>query len=176
MKCNKWAAVCIQETWKLGKKAFFIDGYLILMQGHTTKTNTGRTTCGVCIILNPAFAEANKLANNKLLHLPENDQFEGRFLGATLHFKNYDNKGKRIKGITKLMLCSIYHPVDSIEHATFNNTIEHLLNSWPNNLHLLFGHDINCNVGISPNANDDLRNTTGPFGLNNQNRKGTNLL
>jgi hypothetical protein len=95
------------------------------MQGHTTKMNAGRITCRVCIILNSTFAEAHKMANNKLIDLPENDQFEGRFLGATLHFNNYSNKGKKIKGTTKILLCPYitqWTPLNTPNSTTSTNT------------------------------------------------------
>jgi hypothetical protein len=74
MKQHNWAAVCIQETWQLGSTTYYIDGYKVIMHGHTTNRastengRTGRNKAGVCIILNPFFAEAHKRAKKTRSH------------------------------------------------------------------------------------------------------------
>jgi len=85
MQLHNWDAVCLQETWRLGSDEFYINGYKIILQGHTTKTNNkGRVMTGVCIILNPLLDAAHKLAKNSRITLPEQHEHEGRFLGIHL--------------------------------------------------------------------------------------------
>ena len=177
MKCKQWAAVCAQETWRLGSDDFYIDGHRILLQGNTTKSNDqGQIREGVCIILNPTLDAAYKLSGSKKITLPNNHEHEGRFIGVHLHFKKRDNYGKPIRGTTKITLCSLYHPVDPRQHIEFGNTIHTLLGNTPNDTALLFGHDINCNVGTNNTLPDSMRSIVGPFGLENRNPKGVNFL
>jgi len=53
----------------------------------------------------------------------------------------------------KIVLCSIYHPVDTNKHNEFNGVTSTLLSSLPNDTTLIFGHDINCNVGTKKTSN-----------------------
>ena len=39
MQQHNWAAVCIQETWRLGDDDFYIDGHRVILKGNSTKTN-----------------------------------------------------------------------------------------------------------------------------------------
>jgi hypothetical protein len=177
MKTKEWAAICIQETWLLGSDEFYIDGYKLLLQGHSTKTNErGHVKAGVGIALSPTLDAAHKLAGCKKITLPPNHEYEGRFLGIHLHFKKRDNYGKKLKGTTKIILCSLYHPVDPKEHSDFGATIQTLLNNVPADTSLLFGHDINCNVGTNKTLPDTMKHVVGPFGLENRNPKGTTFL
>ena len=177
METKKWAAVCIQETWRIGRDDFYINGYRVLMQGHSTKTNDkGHIKAGVCIILNPILDEAYKRAGSKLITLRSNHIHEGRFIGVHLHFKKRDNYGKTLKDTTKIVLCSIYHPINPIEHSEFGDTIHTLLTNIPSDTALLFGHDINCNVGTNNTLPTAMRQTLGPFGIENRNPKGMNFL
>ena len=177
MKERNWAAMCLQETWRLGDDEFYIDDHKVILKGNTTKTNEmGHVMGGVCIILSPELDAAHKLALNKKITLPKNHKHEGRFIGVHLHFNKRDSHGKRIKGTMKLVLCSIYHPVDSREHDDFNGTTQTILNQIQTNTQLIFGQDINCNVGTAPNKDDPFRRAVGPHGLNNRNHKGTRFL
>jgi len=175
MKLHKWAAVCIQETWQLGSTTYYIDDYKIIMHGHTTNSvspenhRAGRNKAGVCIILNPLFAEAHRRAKENTVTLPTDHKFEGHFLGVPLTFPNYDNYGKRLKGNLHLFLCSIYHPHESNDHSEFNNILPSIINDAPKHSQLIFGHDINCNVGTCTDPQDGLRRTLGPFGLKKRN-------
>jgi len=64
--------------WRLGSDEFYTNGYKIILQGHTTKTNDkGRVMAGVCIILNPLLDAAHKLAKNSRIMLPEQHEHEG---------------------------------------------------------------------------------------------------
>lgn len=177
MKEHNWAAVCIQETWRLGADDFYIDGHRVLLQGPSKKINKlGHVMGGVCIILNPEMDAAHKLALNKKINLPNDHKYEGGFLGIQLHFKQRDSHGKRIKGIIKTIRCSIYHPVDSSEHKEFNGITQTLLNRLPNDTQMIFGQDINCDVGTTNDKNNPLRSTLGPHGINNRNIKGARFL
>lgn len=176
MKLHNWAAVCLQETWRLGVDEFYIDGYRIMLKGYSEKTNElGHVMGGVCIILNPEMDRAHKLVLNKKIAFPDKHKYEGRFIGVQLHFKKRDSHGKHIKGLIKVALCSIYHPFDSREHEDFNTTTEILLNKTPHDTKLIFGQDINCNVGTAA-RDDPFRGTIGPNGIKNRNRKGTKFL
>ena len=177
MKERNWAAVCLQETWRLGDDEFYIDSYRVIMKGNTTKTNEmGHVMGGVCIILSPELDAAHKLALNKKISLPKNHKHEGRLVGVHLHFNKRDSHGKRVKGVMKIVLCSIYHPVDSREHEDFNGTTQTILNRLGNETQIIFGQDINCNIGVAPSKEDPFRCTVGPHGLNNRNHKGTKFL
>ena len=176
MKERNYAAICLQETWRLGEDDFYIDNYRIIMKGNSEKTNEmGHVMGGVCIILNPEMDEAHKLANNKRLTLPPKHKYEGRFLGLQLHFKKRDSHGKTIKGLMKITLCSLYHPVDTSEHEEFNGITQTILNSLPRDTKFLLGQDINCNVGIATGS-DPFKGTLGPNGIDNRNKKGTKFL
>ena len=76
----------------------------------------------------------------------------------------------------KLLLCSIYHPVDPREHEEFNGATETLLNNLTTDTEFIFGQDINCNVGTSNSSNDPFRSALGPNGIENQNAKGIKFL
>ena len=177
MKERNWAAMCLQETWRLGEDEFYIDRYKIILKGYTTKTNDmGHVMGGVCIILSPELDAAHKLALNKKITLPKNHKHEGRIIGVHLHFNKRDSHRKRIKGLMKLALCSIYHPVDSREHDEFSGVTQTILNRLTNDTQLILGQDINCNVGIAPDKSDPFRSAVGPHGFNNRNHKGTKFL
>lgn len=177
MKERNYAAIRLQETWRLGEDEFYIDNYRVIMKGNSEKTNEimGHVMGGVCIILNPELDEAHKLALNKHITLPAKHKYKGRFLGLQLHFKKRDNHGKNVKGLTKIALCSLYHPVDSAKHEEFNGITQTILNSLSREIKFILGQDVNCNVGIATN-NDPFRGTLGPNGINNRNKKGTKFL
>ena len=177
MKLNNWSAVCLQETWKLGNKTYFIDGYKVIEHGHATNDHTeGRTKAGVCIILNPFLAGAHQQAQDTTITIPSDHEFEGHFLGLPLTFRDHDNSGKKLKTTTTLFLCSVYHPYQSDKHAKFNDLLSTLLAQAPARSQLILGQDINCNVGICDDRQSDLRCTIGPFGLDNRNKKGLDLI
>ena len=177
MKQHKWDAVCLQETWRLGDDEFYIDGYKVILKGNTTKNNdTGHVMGGVCIILSPDMDDAHRLANHQRISFPKQHHHEGRFIGVNLHFKKRDSRGKKIKGLMKIVLCSLYHPVDSREHEEFNGTTTTLLNRLSEDTQIIFGQDINCNVGTSNNTHDPFRPALGPNGINNRNAKGMKFL
>ncbi len=116
MKTNNWSAMCIQETWRTGKETFYINGYLIVMQGHNKRDeeadSRGHVNTGVCIILNPICAQAHIHAAKHTITLPTDHEFEGRFLGLSLSFQDYDNNGKKLKRNTNFTLCSLYPVVN----------------------------------------------------------------
>ena len=88
MQQHKWAAICIQETWRLGEDDFYIGDYRIILNGNSTKTNKmGHVMGGVSIILSLEMNSAHKLAQNKRTALPAKHKYEGRFIGLQLHFK-----------------------------------------------------------------------------------------
>jgi hypothetical protein len=75
-----------------------------------------------------------------------------------------------------ITLCSIYHPVDNKEYKNFNSTLSLLLNHLPPKSNIILGHDINANVGTNANSGKNFRDTIGPFGIENRNKKVTSLL
>ena len=98
-------------------------------------------------------------------------------MGINLTFQNVDDNGRKIKGKhLKLFLCSIYHPVDNKEYEEFNNLIPSLTARCPRDAEMIFCHDVNCNVGVSSTREDTFRETVGPHGLDNRNKKGHELL
>ena len=163
MKEEKWSAVCIQETWQLDSTTYYIDDHKVIMHGHipditpSSRRKKGRNKAGVCIILSPFFAEAHKRAKESTITLPPEHKFEGHFLGVPLSFPNYDKNGKRLKGNLRLLLCSIYHPHESADHSEFNNILPNIINDAPKHSEIIFGHDINCNVGVCSDPHADLR-------------------
>ena len=68
--------------------------------------------------------------------------FDGRLLAIPLAFKNRDNNGKIIKRSTKLLLCSIYHPLDNDEYECFNTELTTILGNVPSDRSIIIGHDI----------------------------------
>ncbi len=107
----------------------------------------GRTKAEIIIILNPFLAGAHQQAQDATLTLPPNHEFEGHFLGIPLIFWDHDNNGKKLKTITTLFLCSIYHPYENNNHAKFNDLLPTLLLQAPTKSIVIIGHNINCNVG-----------------------------
>ena len=177
MRTQDWDAVCIQETWRMNDEDYWIEGYKILMHGTSVKQKMGHSRNGVCIILSPKFAKAYEEAGEKKITTKAGGEYGGRFMGINLTFQSTDDNGRKIKGKhLKLFLCSIYHPVDNKEYEEFNNLIPSLTARCPRDAEMIFCHDINCNVGISSTRGDTFRETVGPYGLNNRNKKGHELL
>ena len=133
---------------------------------------------GVCIILSPTFDLAHKKSGKETITIPasEGENFEGRFIGIPLTFPNTDDNGKNIKGELNITLCSIYHPVDNEEYESFNSTLSSILNHIPQKSNIILGHDINANTGTNANNGQNFKDTIGPFGIENRNKKGTSLL
>jgi hypothetical protein len=61
-------------------------------------------------------------------------------------------------------------------HKEFNGITQTLLNRLPNDTQMIFGQDINCDVGTTNDKNNPLRSTLGPHGINNRNIKGARFL
>ena len=74
-----------------------------------------------------------------------------RFLGLKLQFPRFGQFDRRLRGELKLFIASIYHPVDANEHEEFNDTLSMIVNSVPNSLNFIGGHDVNANLGIRKN-------------------------
>ncbi len=129
---------------------------------------------GVAIILSPIFDSAHKEDKGENISLPA--PFYGRLLAIPLTFKNRDNNGKRIKGSIKLLLCSIYHPVNNDEYECFNTELATILGNVPSDRSMLFGYDINANVGTNAGAGQIHKETLDIYGIKNRNKKGTSLL
>jgi exonuclease III len=164
-------AACLQETWRLEKDDFYIDGYHVFLQGSSTKINKhGRIMGGVAIILSPEFDNAHKEDKGKNICLPK--PFDGRMLAIPLTFKNKGNNGKRIKGSTKLLLCSIYHSVDNDEYECFNTELAMTLGNVPSDRSI---YDI-MHVGTNAGSGHIHKETLGRYGIKNRNKKGTSLL
>ncbi len=70
----------------------------------------------------------------------------------------------------------VYHPYETNNHAKFNDLLPTLISQAPTKSLVIIGHDINCNVGTCVDQQSDLRRTIGPFGLNNKNKKGSDLI
>jgi exonuclease III len=171
MKSKNWDAACLQETWRLEKDDFYIDGYHVFLQGSSTKINKhGRIMGGVAIILSPEFDNAHKEDKGKNICLPK--PFDGRMLAIPLTFKNKGNNGKRIKGSTKLLLCSIYHSVDNDEYECFDTELAMTLDNVPSDRSI---YDI-MHVGTNAGSGHIHKETLGRYGIKNRNKKGTSLL
>ena len=69
-----------------------------------------------------------------------------------------------------------YHPVDNKEYESFNSTLSSILNHIPQKSNIILGHDINANTGTNANNGQNFKDTIGPFGIENRNKKGTSLL
>ena len=108
----------------------------------------------VMIIIGPdltrAWARAGKL---EPIQSKPDLEYPIRLIGVTLSFPNLLNRksetfSKRAKGNIKLFLCSAYHPYEHAEQIEFYDELDSFLKNRPQNLELLLGADVNCNVGI----------------------------
>ena len=107
-----------------------------------------------------------------------NSNFPGRMIGVTLCFSNRPNKKagryhKRGRGRIKIVLNSIYHPVEHYDQKRYNKELESFYNDIHWNTELLSGQDINSNIGIRSKM---FCNVIGPNGLDNRNAKCKELL
>ena len=87
---------------------------------------------GVAIIMLPTSVIAWREAGSKptITTLLESS-FERRFIGVNLSFLKVDQWGKSKRLYLKLLLASVYHPVDDTEHEGFNDTLNSLINYIP---------------------------------------------
>ena len=170
----------LQEMWLLSKFSKTIRGHLLLHHGMTIKPCLrGRASCGVAIILGPVLLWAWDMTGKPppITSAPNSD-FPGRMIGFTLCFPDGSNKRvdkfhKRGKGKIKIFLASIYHPVDHEDQKRFNEELAIFYNSITRNSELLSGQYVNCNIGIRSKM---FRDVIGPYGINNRNAKGKDLL
>ena len=107
-----------------------IRGHLLLHHDMTEKPcHTGQTSSGVTIILGPALLRAWNMAGKPPpITSATNSDFPGRMIGVTLCFLNLSNKKaetfhKRERGMIKIFLASIYHPVEHDDQKRFNKEL-----------------------------------------------------
>ena len=171
---------CLQETWQLGSYSTSIRDQTIFHHGMESWPNAqGQNSAGVMIILGPdlnqAWARSGKL---EPIQSKPNSEYPGRLIGTTLSFPNHLNRKsdtlpKKAKGNIKLFLWSSYHPYEHAEQIEFYDELDRFFTNRPQNLELLLGADVNCNVGIWSKM---LQDVIGPNGLSNRNLKGKDLL
>ena len=91
--------------------------------------HTGRTSSGVAIILGSALLRAWSMAGKPPpITSATNSDFPGQMIGVTLCFLNLSNKKaetfhKRGRGMIKIFLASIYHPVEHDDQKRFNEEL-----------------------------------------------------
>ena len=153
----------MQETWILGLFFRMIRGHLLLHHIMTNKTShRGRTISGVAIILGPVLRRAWNMAGTPLpINYARNPDFPGRMIGVTLCFPNRSNKRsdkyhKKGKGRIKIILYSIYHPVNYDEQTSFNEELASFYNTIPRNAELISSQDVNANIVVRSNMFSDL--------------------
>ena len=77
----------------------------------------GRDPGGVAIILAPTMVvDWKESVLNPPITTPLESKCVGRFVGIKMSFPKFDKWGKRVRGLLKLFVESIYHPVDNKEH------------------------------------------------------------
>ena len=111
---------CIQETWTLGSCSTVMGGNMVIRHNQEERTigSKGRIPGGVAIILSPTACEAWRVAGSKPpITTPMDPPFVGRFIGVKLRFPRIDPYKKKVRGNTTLIVVSIYHPVDELEHT-----------------------------------------------------------
>ena len=112
------------------------------------------TISGVTIILSPALIRAWNMAGKPPPITSEiNNEFPGRMIGVTLCFPNRPNKlsdryHKRGRGMIKIFLAFIYHPVENDYQEWFNKELAKFYNAIPRNAKILSGQDFNSNIGV----------------------------
>ena len=78
---------------------------------------------------------------------------------------------------TKIILSSIYHPDKDKEQEEFHeDVLEPIFNQIPDKQFMINCHDVNASVGIRNQNDVNPSQTSGPFGLDNRNDTGTNIL
>ena len=176
-------AYVIQETWLTGNWEKTIHDYLIIHHNHGVekgkeykskkqKKKKGRENCGIAIILSLNFRHAYERAGSpKPIRSASKGKHSGRFLGVTLQFPNFNSFNKKIKGDLKVTLASVYNPHVEKQYQGFNNYLTSLVTQIPSNAEIIFGQDINANVGIR-SENDKWEEVIGPNGFDNRNQKG----
>ena len=130
----------------------------------------GRISGGVAIILAPVAVEAWKKAGSKApITTPHESPFVGQFIGVKLCFPLLDLYDRRIHGHITLLVASVYHPLDEVEHAKFTDTLSSIMTSLLKSAEFIGGHDVNANLGI---RNKMYQKKLGPWGTGNRNMKG----
>ena len=137
---------CMQETWLLGMFSTTIQGPLLLHHVITEKPcHRGWRSSGVAIILGPSILRAWNMAGKPPpITSATNSDFPGRMIGVTLCFLNRSNKKadtfhKRGRGMIKIFLASVYHPVKHNDQERFNEELASFYNAIPWNAELLSG-------------------------------------
>ena len=121
-----------------------IRGLLLIHHGMTTEPcHRCRTNSRVVIILGPALLRAwNMAVKPPPISSAINYEFSGRMIGDTLFFpKRSKNKSDRYhnrgRGMIKIFLDSIYHPVEQDDQKRFNKELVSLYNAITRNSKLL---------------------------------------
>ena len=134
---------CMQEIWLLGTFSTTIRGHFLLHHGMTEKPcHRGRTSSVVAIILGPALLRAWNMAwKPPPITSATDSDFPGRMIGVTLCFLNRSNKKtytfhKRGRGMIKIFLAYIYHPLEHDDQKRFNEELVSLYNAIPQNAEL----------------------------------------
>ena len=129
-------------------------------------------------MLNPELTEAYKNSDQPKITTEAKGKFGGRFLGIPLRLPNFDDNGKKLKQDVRILISSVYHPVDYVEYDQFNDLLPTLLSKAPPKYHILLGQDNNANVGIRKGDDDPTAtaNVIGPNGIDNRNKNGTELI
>ena len=169
-------AYCVQETWIVGNVNTVVKNHMIFRHNREEREvgTRGRVPGGVTIIFSPTAVTACRAAGPKSpITTPLQSKFVGRLLGLKLQFPRFHQFYRRVRGKLKMLIASIYHPVDPKEQEKFNDTLSMLVNSVPKSLNFIGGYDVNANLGVSKTL---YKGVIGPFGIENRNMKGRRLL
>jgi exonuclease III len=140
-KKRKLFCLCVQETWRSGRKCLENEGSMLLLAGlEENEMRTNREEQGVGIALSPEAVEAWERAG-KVLH----DDLGGRLIAVRLLVK--DHCGKEVG----VFLVSAYCPVGNAEPELWEDFFERLrscISRKETDGILLIGIDSNSSLSV----------------------------
>jgi len=124
----------MQETWDEGDYTRDLGGGYIMFH-HNSQKKKDRTSVAIVIAPNIAKMWRDDGENDAITI----SQFEGRFIGISIKFPEFDTKGRRIKDKwQRLFIASVYHPYDD-SHSAFNTELDDVLSRIPNKRDIIMG-------------------------------------
>ena len=164
-KKRKLFCLCVQETWRSGRKCLENEGSMLLLSGlEENEMRTNRGEQGVGIALSPEAVEAWERAG-KVLH----DDLGGRLIAVRLLVKDHCEKEVGV------FLVSAYCPVGNAKHELWEDFFERLrscISRKETSDILLIGIDANSSLGIGKRGEQNMMPAVGPYGNPHVNASG----
>ena len=164
-KKRKLFCLCVQETWRSGRKCLENEGSMLLLSGlEEDEMRTNRGEQGVGIALSPEAVEAWERAG-KVLH----DDLGGRLIAIRLLVKDHCEKEVGV------FLVSAYCPVGNAKHELWEDFFERLrscISRKETSDILLIGIDANSSLGTGKRGEQNMMPAVGPYGNPHVNASG----